>query len=224
MLDDKKTFKDLIIAWNNGTKDGALATFADAIGVRIANVSHWAAGRYEPSDTITPKILEVLKINQEQLRAALARTKAKRTIYSAGDKMARARHALAEPMTLPAQLIPVLGTVSAEKFRFSFQSIPDEYIAAPASNGHECFALKVKGECMQPNIYDGEYVIVAKTDYVDDGQMAIVNIGDDCTLKRVFRHGSEVELKPDNPNFQSITTPAASVRVLGKITGAFRKI
>lgn len=217
------SFEDLLRNFNGGLLDGAQKKLSTALKIEIYNVSNWANGRAFPSIDIRPKVAKALGVSEEVLMSALVETKKRRKLV-VPESLKHLEDHLANT-TLPAGPIPVLGVVSAEKFRFSFQAVPEEYIYAPCPPGHQCFGLKVQGQCMEPKISDGEYIIVAKTDYVDDGQLAVVRVGEDCTLKRVYRkpEKNHIELKPDNPKFKALKVKPDDMRIVGRATGKFSK-
>ena len=53
-------------------------------------------------------------------------------------------------------------------------------------------------------IFDGDAVFVRLQPEVENGQIAVVRVGDECTLKRVYPHEDYVELRPENPTHTAI--------------------
>ena len=69
--------------------------------------------------------------------------------------------------------------------------------------------------------HDGDIVFVKKTDIVENGEIAVVIIDDEATLKRFFyyREQNLVILKPENPKYQDIILTGEQlnqVRVIGR--------
>lgn len=51
------------------------------------------------------------------------------------------------------------------------------------------FALRFKGQSMEPKISDGDVVIVRKQDDCDSGDVAVVLVnGDEATVKRIKKN------------------------------------
>jgi len=220
-----KTLRHWIIERNGGKERGAMSRFAEKVGALQSSVSQWCVGLVEPSDEMLPKIAKTLGINKEQLAAAIAETRMASAAIPSRQSILRDRKSAGPLMPQPsAPPIPVLGTVSAEKFRFSTEAAPGEHIYAPCPTGKDCFALKVKGSCLEPEIQDGEYIIVIKTGFVEDGQLAVVNLGEECTLKHVFYRANSLELKSGNPRIKTIKVSDSQAGIIGRVTGAFRKI
>lgn len=67
------------------------------------------------------------------------------------------------------------------------------------------FALRCKGNSMiGAGIHDGDAVYIRIQPEVENGQIAAVRIGDEATLKRVYLHTDYIELRPENPDYESI--------------------
>ena len=82
------------------------------------------------------------------------------------------------------------------------------------------FCLRAKGDSMTgARILDGDIVFIKKCDMVQNGEIAAVLVGDEATLKRVYISGGTMELRPENPDYPTMTYsgPALSrVRILGR--------
>lgn len=93
-----------------------------------------------------------------------------------------------------------------------------------SNSGGDHYILRVIGESMiDEGIHDGDFVIVLRCDSVESGDMAVVLIGDDATLKRFYPEGDLVRLQPSNPTMTSIRLPARDVRVQGVVVGLMRR-
>ena len=120
--------------------------------------------------------------------------------------------------------IPVLGSVPAGIPIDAIEDIIDyEEIPSSMAEKGDYFALKIKGHSMDPQIMDGDVVIVLKTDDVDSGDVAIVMVnGDDATCKKVIKQSSGVQLVPINPAFDPLfftneEIATKPVRVIGRV-------
>lgn len=91
-------------------------------------------------------------------------------------------------------------------------------------SGGDHYVLRVVGDNMtDEGVFDGDYVIVCKRDPIP-GDMAVVLVGEDASLKRWYPEGATVRLQPANPCLQSIRVPARDVKVQGVVVGVMRKI
>lgn len=67
------------------------------------------------------------------------------------------------------------------------------------------FALRCHGDSMiNAGIHDGDVVYIKIQPEVETGEIAAVRIGDEATLKRVYLHPDYIELRPENPAYESI--------------------
>ena len=85
------------------------------------------------------------------------------------------------------------------------------------------FALKCQGESMiGAGIHDGDVVYIRIQPEVENGEIAAVRIGEEATLKRVYLHSDYIELRPENPAFESIIRRREDmndVQIEGKAVG-----
>lgn len=58
-------------------------------------------------------------------------------------------------------------------------------------------------------------VFIRRYDDVEDGRIAAVLIGDEATLKRVYKTGNGLVLQPENPAYKPIFCTGEDVRLLG---------
>ena len=120
--------------------------------------------------------------------------------------------------------IPVLGTVAAGIPISAVEDILDyEEIPLSWQSQGEFFALRIKGDSMQPKIDDGDVVIVRQQSDANSGDtvIALVN-GDDATCKKLQKTDNGIILVSTNPNYlpmfftneEILTKP---VVILGKV-------
>ena len=75
-----------------------------------------------------------------------------------------------------------------------------------------CVALRVRGESMiGAGILDGDKVVVRPQSTANDGQIVVARIGDEATVKRLWRRNGEVWLLPENPAFEPIDGREAEI-------------
>jgi len=77
----------------------------------------------------------------------------------------------------------------------------EAWIPMPRSitKGRRIYLLRAKGESMiGDGIKDGDIVIVDSDAQVQNGDMIVARIDDECTIKRFYKHGSRIVLHPAN--------------------------
>lgn len=127
--------------------------------------------------------------------------------------------------TLSPRRIPVLGYVAAGIPIEAIEDIIDYEDLSPEllKGGAEYFALKIKGQSMEPKISDGDVVIVRKQPDVDSGQIAIVCVnGDEATCKKVMKQENGILLLPLNPAYaptfySNEDIESIPITILGKV-------
>lgn len=126
--------------------------------------------------------------------------------------------------------IPVLGRVAAGYGKEAVEEVIGQIEISPslASKG-EFFGLLIKGDSMIPTLYDGDTVIVQRTDDAESGDLVIALVnGHDATCKRLQKYAEGIALIPQNPVYEPMrfteseidTTP---VKILGKVVEMRRK-
>ena len=108
-----------------------------------------------------------------------------------------------EPQTQQGLQIPVLGNVAAGIPISAVEDILDyEEIDSSFQNQGEFFALRIKGDSMQPKMDDGDVVIVRQQSDANSGDtvIALVN-GDDATCKKLQKTENGIMLLSTNPNY-----------------------
>lgn len=116
--------------------------------------------------------------------------------------------------------LPMLGKVACGDPIFADED-RESYIMVGTDIGAD-FCLQCQGDSMiNARIHDGDIVFVKKTDIVENGEIAVVIIDDEATLKRFFyyREQNLVILKPENPKYQDIILTGEQlnqVRVIGR--------
>jgi repressor LexA len=92
----------------------------------------------------------------------------------------------------------------------------------------EVFALRVFGESMiDDGIFHGDYIFVRKQLEVPDGEIVVVMVDGDATVKRLYREGDRVRLQPANETMEPIYVAADEFRdvsVIGAVVGVYRKL
>lgn len=132
----------------------------------------------------------------------------------------RAIHIAGEQDTIQ---VPVLGRVAAGVPILAVEEAEGYVPYAPRrrSSDEKFFALNVRGESMKnAGILDGDIVVALQTPTALDGEIVVALIGEEATVKRLYREKDRVRLQPENPEFEPIY--ARDVQILGKVVAVFR--
>ncbi len=121
--------------------------------------------------------------------------------------------------------IPILGSVPAGPLDLAVQEEENTLILDPSIADEGTFLLKVKGDSMTgDHILPGDMVLVNKQDYAEEGDLVVVLIGEEATLKRFRLDGKKMILLPSNPDHQPLVIESNSeeIRIVGKIKAVIR--
>lgn len=93
--------------------------------------------------------------------------------------------------------------------------------------GGNVFALMVTGDSMiEDGIHDGDHLFVRQKTSARDGEIAVVMVDGEATVKRLYREGPRLRLQPANSAMEPIYVDQAAgdVSVIGVAVGVYRRI
>lgn len=125
--------------------------------------------------------------------------------------------------------IPIVGKVAAGETILAQENIEGTLTVDKSlvKQPEGVFALHVKGNSMiDADIRDGDFVIIQQQSQVNQGEVAIVLIDDEATVKKFYKEGNKIKLQPENESMQPIIVDPSKkeVSVVGKVKGVVRKI
>lgn len=167
-------------------------------------ISKWETG-FQTPHTDTIKILaEVLGVSADFLLTGL--------------------ESIQEPKvdtSIPVKKIRMLGSIACGTPIFCNEEF--EYVLATGENAKADFCLTAKGDSMiNARIADGDIVFIRQQNSVDNGEIAAVVIGDEATLKRVYKTQDGLMLVAENPAYQPMYFSGEDLNrtyILGKAIG-----
>lgn len=151
---------------------------AQKLGIKPATFSTWCTGQSMPSVSTLIRIADLLGIELTDITN---------------------EHKLTNKPTIPTKTIPIVGTVACGSPIYAEENII-EYIAVNSTDNVD-FALYAKGDSMNNcKIDDGDTVFIRSQSIVDNGDIALVLIDDNATIKRFYDYGEKIVLRPDSTN------------------------
>ncbi len=123
--------------------------------------------------------------------------------------------------------IPIVGRVKAGEPILAVENI-EGYMNLDRSlvSSEDVFLFRVEGDSMiDAHIQDGDFALVKPQPNAENGEIVVVLIEDDATIKRIFKKRDLIRLEPANPNMEPIIVKKGEKRVtlVGKVVGIFRK-
>lgn len=183
------------------------AEVADFLGITRAAYTNIENGKREPDNSTLVRLSEYFNTSTDYLLERIS------TMYGPP-----------EPTAQGSKWVPVLGTIPAGVPIEAVEEILgwEEIPASMVSQG-EHFALKVKGDSMEPRIHAGDVVIVRQQTTCESGDIAVVLVnGDEATLKRIKKEPGGLMLIPNNSAYEPMfftneQIETLPVRIMGKV-------
>lgn len=97
---------------------------------------------------------------------------------------------------------PILGATACGKPLH--REALDETVLAPDDIKADVVFRCVGDSMINARIFDGDAVFVRLQPEVETGQIAVVRVKDEYTLKRFYKHDDYIELRPENPTYHAI--------------------
>lgn len=138
----------------------------------------------------------------------------KRNSLSRGLGLANAGHFTA---------VPVLGTVHAGTFLEPIENAENYvYINTDITRKQECFALKVRGDSMEPSgIVEGDTVVISKNVDFGNGDIVAALVDDEAAIKIYNKSRNKIVLSSANPAYPPIYPK--NCKIIGKLIYLIRE-
>ncbi len=169
---------------------------ASILGVKQSTVAMWETGKNKPGYEMLVRISEFFGIGIDELRGKL-------------DSVSR---------------VPILGSVAAGPPRTAVQDVIGyEEVSREMLSTGEFFALQIRGDSMEPRMREGDTVIVRRQTYVENGEIAIVLVGEEeANCKRFYRYPEGISLVSLNPQYPPIffsekDLAETKIEILGRV-------
>ncbi len=126
--------------------------------------------------------------------------------------------------------IPILGRVAAGEPILAVEHAEGTVVVDSVllGDGRKVFALKVVGDSMiDDGIFDGDYIFVRKREVAERGEVVVVMIDGEATVKRYYPEGDRIRLQPANSRLCPIYVHRRdfkSIQIIGVVVGVYRKL
>lgn len=121
--------------------------------------------------------------------------------------------------------IPLLGRIACGKPIFADENI-ETYI--DPKDVEADFALRCEGDSMiDMGIEDGNIAFIRKQETLNNGDVGVIAVDDEVTLKRFVRYPDRIELHPANQKYMALIILAnehKEVRIIGKLVGFYHQV
>lgn len=151
------------------------------LGLSQQAVGKWETGRSTPDPAMLARIAAFFEVSTDYLLGRAQNTSSNEGWQAAGEYP-----------------IPIIGTVRAGYGALALEEdYGEEY--ARVKDPQNYFYLLVKGDSMEPRIFEGDLALVRRQQTLESGELGVVVFGDgEGTLKKYIRRGNTVILQPFN--------------------------
>ena len=196
------------------------AKLAEKIGVVARTLQRWEKGEQIPDGVSITRIAKATGVHPTWLLTGL------------GEKFPAPPHpenvfVLSSSQRRKSRLVdlPLVSAVPAGKVATMFHpDYVDNYVTVDDVKDPQAFALKVKGNSMAPRIEDGDVVIVSPQQEPHNGDICVIRVDGEDTLKRVKFEGSYLHLVPLNPEFEPVTVKKRDVNFVWKVVKLIKEL
>jgi repressor LexA len=121
--------------------------------------------------------------------------------------------------------LPLLSSVPGGVPRLAFASeYAEKYVTVDDVKDPNAFALEVKGNSMSPRIENGDIVIVTPKSEVHNGDICVVRVQDEDTLKKVKIDDQFVHLIPFNTEFEPMVVRKRDVTFMWRVVKVIKNL
>ena len=143
-------------------------------------------------------------------------------------KSSRAIKITDTPFYPPARMVPIVGRVRAGIPLLALEDIEGNLaLDRSLARWKDAFLLRVIGESMiEAHIEDGDLALVKPQPTALNGEIVVVLLNDEATIKRLFKRKNTIRLEPANASMESIVIREgeAEVHIVGKVVAILRNI
>ena len=119
--------------------------------------------------------------------------------------------------------VPMIGRVAAGEPLLAVEQV-EGYFPIPVNRlpNEETFLLTVQGDSMvNVGIFDGDFVLVEKTESARNGEIVVALVDDSATVKTFYKEDGYYRLQPENDYMDPIIV-RGPLQILGKVIGVMR--
>jgi repressor LexA len=195
-----------------------LEEIGNAVGVSKATVKRWESGEIKNlrRDKIA-KLAKILEVSPSLLIGDMS----EETIIDTPEHLRGIENIVPVPT---GKRVPIIGSIACGSPILAQENI-EGYLSINPDDSAD-FCLICKGDSMLPRCQNGDLVLIRKQPTVENGEIAAVRIGDEATLKKVYRSTPDtLMLIAENSDFPPIVLTKDEINTVsieGKAIGFIR--
>lgn len=225
------------------------ADFAKILGVSQGNIGDWERGRSLPTLPALIKIVDKFNVSADWLllgeKSEERLNDLKQNIITLDEELTeedifairkfvdfvlherRAKNNKKKINIEDYEYLPLIGKAAAGR-PLLINELVEGYIPVEVTKAGQydnCYLIQVQGESMiDANIQNGDIVIIRPQPAVENGEMALIRVDDEATIKYFYKHGDLITLKPANENFPNMYYSVNdNIAIIGKVLKTIKK-
>lgn len=201
------------------SKDLDQARLAARLDVATRTLQRWEKGEQVPDGNYLMRLAKIMGVSPEWLLAGSGSMHSQET----SEKI------LPLPMNRYKKVdlisLPLLSSVpgGAPSLMFHPEYV-EKYITVDNVGDAGAFALEVKGNSMAPKIEDGDIIVVSPKLESRSGDICVVRVSDEDTVKRVKVDGQLIYLIPLNPEYEPMAVKKKDVSFMWKVVKVIKNL
>jgi len=197
------------------------ATLADKIGVVTRTLQRWEKGDQIPDGISITKIAKATNVQPTWLLTGEGE------MYPTSP--ARPENVYPLPMANRKRTrlveLPLISAVPAGKVATMFHpDYVEDSVAVDDVKDPQAFALRVKGNSMAPRIEDGDIIVVSPKLEGKSGDICVVRVNDEDTVKRVKIDSEYIQLIPLNPEYEPMVVRKRDVVFVWRVVKVIKNL
>jgi repressor LexA len=196
------------------------AKLAAKLDVATRTVQRWEKGEQVPDSNYLVRIAKVTGVAPHWLLTGNGEIYATSQTESKIIPLPTSRYKRVELVSLPL-LSSVPGGAPSLMFHPDYV---EKYITVDDIKDSNAFALEVKGNSMAPRIEDGDIIVVSPKLESRTGDICVVRVNDEDTVKRVKIEDQFIHLIPLNPEYEPMAVRRKDVSFVWRVVKVIKSV
>lgn len=196
------------------------AKLAAKLDVATRTVQRWEKGEQVPDSNYLMRIAKVTGVTPHWLLTGngdmFTRAAAETKVFP----LPTSRYKRVELVSLPL-LSSVPGGAPSLMFHPDYV---EKYITVDDIKDTNAFALEVKGNSMAPRIEDGDIIVVSPKLEARTGDICVVRVSDEDTVKRIKIEDHFLHLIPLNPEYEPMVVKKRDVSFIWRVVKVIKSV
>ncbi|MEX1139840.1 MAG: XRE family transcriptional regulator [Bacteroidota bacterium] len=201
------------------SKDFDQARLAAKLDVATRTLQRWEKGEQVPDGNYLMRLAKIMGVSPEWLLTGSGSMYSQETSEKILP-LPTNRYKKVDLISLPL-LSSVPGGAPSLMFHPDYV---EKYITVDSVHDKAAFALEVKGNSMAPKIEDGDIIVVSPKLESRSGDICVVRVSDEDTVKRIKVDEHLVYLIPLNPEFEPMAVKKRDVTFMWKVVKVIKNL